>query len=220
MPDGASIWRFCGCVGTAGAAVIGRAAPKRPDGPVAPFHERPETRRRRRRPHEQRFRPPASAYRLLPSRRPRQDRQLHEARARVRHGLRRPHRSRRPLRRDQLLRGGAQGGGQADHRRGGLRRAARDAREERQGRRRELSPRAAGEERQGLPEPDQADEPGAHRRLLLQAADRSRDFARVFRRVDRPLRLPRCRGAARADRGELRRGEADRGALSRHLRAG
>ena len=143
-------------------------------------------------------------------------------------------RSRQHVRHARVLQGVPQAGHQADHRHRGLHgprpplRAADPARPRRRlgGRHRGrqealLPPHPAGRERDRLPQPDPALEPGVPRGLLLQAPDRLGAAREVLRGADRHHRLPRrpraavaaqrrregCARQGRAAAGDLRQGQ-------------
>ena len=87
---------------------------------------------------------------------------------------------------------------QADPRLRGLRRAGQPADEERQSRARREPSGAAGGERRGLSQPDQAGVGRLHRRVLLQAAHRQGAARAALEGPDRPEQLPQGRSRRRA----------------------
>jgi len=145
----------------------------------------------------ERLRPPSHALRVQPPRRPRTD---HGAGRRgERQGLRqpRPDRPWRALRLGRISPGGGEQGHQADHRRRDVHRSPVHDRQGGQGRRPAVPPRAPGDERDRLSQPVPPRHRRAHRRLLLQAADRPGAPRAAQRGPRRAVGLPQRRDLAR-----------------------
>ena len=114
--------------------------------------------------------------------------------------LARHHRPRRAVRRRRLLPGVPDGRHQADHRRRDVRRAAVDDRPRGQGRRQAVPPDPARARLDRLPEPVPPRHRRASRRLLLQAAHRSRLPGQALGGPDRAVGVSRWRGRSRRSR--------------------
>ena len=107
---------------------------------------------------------------------------------------------------------------QAHSRLRGLRRSRRSARQERHPRRNREPPGAAGRERHGLPQSDQAGLVRLYRRVLLQAAHRQAAARAARRRPDRTEQLPQGRSRVGDSIRAGQEGRRGRGLLSRHSR--
>ena len=168
----------------------------------------------------QRLRPPPHPLGVQPARRAGADHRprRHVGQARVRQP--RHHRPRRALRVGRVLPGGHQGGHQADHRRGDLRRPAVDDGQGGQGRQPALPPPAAGDRHDRLPEPVPAGHRRPHRRLLLQAPHRPGAPGEAQPGPGRHVGLPRRRDPQGPRGGRLGAGPQARRRVRRHLRQG
>ncbi len=158
--------------------------------------------------------PPPHALRVLAARRAEQDPRPRRACEGDGAGRPRDHRPRQPLRRDPVLRGGAQARGEANPRHRGVCRAGQPLQPRRHGPL-AVPPHAARHQRGGLPQPAQALDGVAPRGVLLQAAHGPRAARGPQRRADRALRLPLWRGDVRAPRGARAGRDERRGLVPR-----
>ena len=171
-------------------------------------------------PRPERLHAPPRALRIQPARRPRPDHGAGRHGGTAGHGFDGHHRPRRPLRRGRLLPGRPVQGHQADHRGRDLRRPPGDDRQGGQGRRPALPPDPPRPGPRRLPEPVPARDRRPHRRLLLQAAHRSRAPRQVQRGADRAVVVPVGRDPQGARGRGLGAGPQPRRRVRRHLREG
>ncbi len=185
-------------------------APPSPPG----YHGPPDAHR------PERLHAPPRALRVQPARRPRPDHGAGRHGGPAGHGFDGDHGPRRPVRGRRLPPGGEGQGHQADHRGRDLRRPPIDDRQGGQGGRPALPPDPPGPGPGRLPQPLPAHHRRPHRRLLLQAPDRSRAPGQAQRGPHRPVVVPVRRDPQGARGRGLGAGPQPRRRVRRHLREG